>query len=339
VVRAAALNREAGDLAEVMVLMCNQTRMLRMQGRVTAAQELFEQIDRWHAASAPNPRAWLVSRVGASEVLRELGRYDEALQALDQPESEMRQHLGPLYAAVLVARAKVWLALGQHTRARQTLDPIGDEEADRPDWLRAQCGLIAAQVAARIRGGGAGDDPGDHERAMLEAAARSAPRQLRRSAWLECELQRAQWLDPDTGAALAESLALIATHHAMLGHAQQARLCEAAQRLAAGQIDAALRAARQAQACQQHRFGDTAAAESVQPCGGSVIERDLVLARVLLAAQHSDARTALDAAGAHLQAVLKQHVPPEFQDSFLHRNPANCELLTLLQGIDSATPR
>lgn len=336
VVRAAALSREAGDTAEVMVLMCNQTRMLRMQGRMVAAQELFERIDRWHAASAPNPRAWLVSRVGASEVLRELGRYGEAMQALDQPVDQMHQHLGPLYAAALLARAKVWLALGQHARARQTLDQLGDDPAALPDWLRAQCGLLAAQVAARIRGGGGGDRPGDQERAMLEAAAESAPRHLRRASWFECELQRAAWLDPGTGASLAESIQMIATHHGMVGYAQQARLCEAAQRLASGQIDAALRAVRQAQASQQHCFGAGATSEPVQPIGGSALERDLVFARVLLAARQPDARTVLDAAGAHVQELLKQHVPPEFHDSFLHRNPANCQLLTLLQG--SASP-
>ena len=338
-VRAIALNREAGDMAEVMVLMCNQTRMLRLQGRMVAAQALFERIDRWHAASAPNPRAWLVSRVGACEVLRELGRYGEALQALDQPEAELHQHLGPLYVAALLARAKVWLGLGQHARARQTLDAIGDDQAELPDWLRAQSGLLAAQVAARVRGGGERDDPGDPEWTLLEAAVRAAPRQARRSAWLECELQRAAWLPPDTGAALAESIATVAVHHDLVGHAQQARLSEAAQRLAGGQIDAALRAVRQAQSYQQHCFGDDTTAEAVQPCGGSALGRDLVIARVLWAARQSDARDGLDAAGTHLRALLRLHVPAEFRDSFLHRHPANLELMTLLGGSDPVSTR
>jgi tetratricopeptide (TPR) repeat protein len=332
VAHAAALNRDAGDTAEVMVLMCNQTRMLRLQGRMAAAQELFERIDRWHAASAPNPRAWLVSRVGAGEVLRELGRYDEALQALDHREADMRQHMGPLYAAALLARAKIWLALGQHARARQTLDAIGSDRTELPDWLHAQCDLLAAQVAARIRGGGSCDEPSDQERALLEAGARAAPRQSRRSTWLECELQRAAWADPETGAALAENIATVAVHHALVGHAQQARLCEAAQRLAAGQIDTALRVVRQAQAFQQHRFPGAAGAETVLPCGGSAVERDLTVVRVLLAAQQPDAQTVLDAAGAHLQGMLTQHVPAEFHDSFLHRNPANLKLMTLLRN-------
>lgn len=331
--RATTLNRDAGDSAEVMVLMCNRTRTLRMQGRMVTAQEQFEHIDRWHASSAPNPRAWLVSRVGASEVLRELGRHDEALRALDQPSEEMRQHLGSLYAAVLLARSKVWLALGQHARARQALTEIGADAEALPVWLRAQLGLLAVQVAVRIRGDGAGGRPGDQEWAMLEEAARLAPRARRRAVWIECELQRAAWLEPAAGAALAESIEMIATHHALIGHAQQARLCEAAQRLAAGQIDAALRAVRQAQASQQHRFTDNAGAEPVHPCGGSAVERDLVLARVLIAAGQPDARAELDAAGARLQAVLKHHVPGEFHDSFLHRNPAHSELLRLLSAL------
>jgi hypothetical protein len=101
-----------------------------------------------------------------------------------------------------------------------------------------------------------------------------------------------------------------------------------------GAHDAALRAVRQAQASQQHRFGDSASAEPAHPCGGSTVERDLVLARVLLAAHLPDARTQLDAAGARLQALLKNHVPAEFHANFLHRNPANGALLTLLRALN-----
>ena len=337
VTRAAALNRDAEDTAEVMVSMCNQTRMLRAQGRMVAAQELFERIDRWHAASAPNPRAWLVSRVGAAEVLRELGRHREALQALEQPEADMRQHMGPLYVAALLAQARIWLALGQHARAGQAMSAIGDEGVELPDWLRAQCGLLAAQLAARLRGA-ANRDPGDQARALLEAAARAAPRQARRSAWLECELQRAAWLDSESGAALAEHIALAAAQHGLAGHAQQARLCEAAQRLAGGHIEAALGALRQAQGWQQRHFADADGAEPVHPCGGSACERDLIVARVMLAAGHADAPVLLAAAGARLHEQVKQHVPAEFRDSFMRRNPVHAELMALLQGSATRAP-
>ena len=327
--RASDLYREAGEPAEVMVMMCNQTRLLRQQGRVVAAHKLFEQIDRWHAANAPNPRAWLVSRAGGSEVMRKLGHYAESLHLLDQPLGDVRRHMGRFYPAFPLAQAKLWLALGQHARAQQAIAEMGEGLSESPDWLQARCGLAAAQVAARIRGGGDGERPGAVEWQRLEDAARLAPRQLRRSAWFECELQRAAWLEPTAGAALAESIDIIAMHHRMIGYAQQAKLCAASQRLAAGQAKAALQLVRAAQADQQHHFADAASAEPVHPCGGSEAARDLVIARVLSATGQADAQAVIDAARQRLTAQLEHHVPAQFRDSFRRRNLVHRELLAL----------
>jgi DNA-binding SARP family transcriptional activator len=325
--RACALYREAGESAEVMVMLCNRTRHLRQQGRIVAAQDVFEQIDRWHAASAPNPRAWLVSRAGASEVLRDLGRYRDSLQLLDQPREEVRSHMGRLVAAFGLAQAKLWLALGQPTRARQAIVEMDRDLADAPDWLQARCGLAAAQVGARIRGGGECDRPSKAEWLLLDRASALAPRQLRRSAWFECELQRAAWLEPSAGAALADSIDLVATHHGMVGYAQQAKLCAAAQRLACGQTGAALQRVRAAQADQLHRFGEAQSAEPVHPSGGSEAERDLVFARVLTACGEPDAQAVIAGAQQRLADALHAQVAPEFQAGFRERNPVHRALL------------
>ena len=143
----------------------------------------------------------------------------------------------------------------------------------------------------------------------------------------------AAWLEPTAGAALADSIDIIAMHHGMVGYAQQARLCAAAQRLAAGQTASALQRVRAAQEQLQHRFADEPAAEPVHPCGGSEAERDLVIARVLLAADQADARPVIVAAHRRLTTTLELHVPPEFRDSFLHRNPVHRDLLALVRGI------
>lgn len=330
--RACELYREAGEPAEVMVMLCNRTRHLRQQGRMVAAQDVFEQIDRWHAANAPNPRAWLVSRAGGSEVLRELGRYRDSLHLLDQPRDEVLCHMGRLYAAFALAQAKLWLALGQHARAQQAIAEMGDDLSGAPDWLQARCGLAMAQVAARIRGGGECDRPAKAEWRLLDRASALAPRQLRRSAWFECELQRAAWLEPSAGAALADSIDLVAMHHGMVGYAQQAKLCAAAQRLACGQAGAALQRVRAAQADQQHRFGEAQSAEPVHPSGGSVAERDLVVARVLSACGQPDAQTVIDAAHQRLACALQAQVAPEFQAGFRERNPVHRALLALTRG-------
>ena len=328
--RAAEHYREAGEPAEVMVMMCNQTLRLRSQGRMRAARDLFERIDRWHAANAPNPRAWQVSRVGACEVLRELGRYDESLQSLHQPIAEVRLHLGRWFAARAVAEARLWLALGQLSRAQQAIGDMGDLSV-LPDWLQARCRLTAVQVAARIHGGGECDRPTADDWKMLEDAAQAAPRDQRRATWFECELQRAAWLEPTTGAALAESIDIVATHHAMVGHAQQAKLCVAERRLAAGQTALALHWVRGAQRAQQHRFGDEPAAEPVHPCGGSEAERDLTIARVLLAAGEADAQAVVVAAQERLTRLQAEHVAPEFANSFRNRNPVHRDLMALVR--------
>ncbi|MES2957135.1 MAG: AAA family ATPase [Pseudomonadota bacterium] len=331
--RACALYREAGEPAEVMVMMCNRTRHLRQQGRMVAAQEVFEQIDRWHAANAPNPRTWMVTRAGGSEVLRELGRYRDSLQVLNQPREEVRSHMGRLVAAFALAQAKLWLALGQSARAGQAIAEMDRDLADAPDWLQARCGLAAAQVGARIRGGGECDRPTKAEWLLLDRASALAPRQLRRSAWFECELQRAAWLEPSAGAALADSIDLVAMDHGMVGYAQQAKLCAAAQRLACGQAGAALQRARAAQADQQHRFGEAQSAEPVHPSGGSVAERDLILARVLLACDQPDAPALIAAARQRLGFALQAHVPAQFQAGFRDRNPVHRALLALSSGM------
>ncbi|MEO7244852.1 MAG: AAA family ATPase [Rubrivivax sp.] len=327
--KACDLYREAGEPAEMMVMMCNRTRHLRQQGRVVSAQALFEQIDRWHAANAPNPRAWLVSRAGASEVLRELGRYDEALRLLDPPLPEIRQHMASLYPAFPLAQARLWLELGQPARARQALADVAGELPASPDWLQARCGLAAAQVALRIKSGGDAGRPGRAEWKLLDEANALAPRGHRRSAWFECELQRAAWLEPAAGAALADSIDLIATQRGMVGYALQAKLCAAAQRLAAGETDRALERVRAAQAHQHHRFAGGDAEEPVHPCGGSEAARDLVIARVLLAARQPDASAVLAAARERLAALCLRHVAPEFRASFRDRNPVHRELLAL----------
>ena len=330
--RASELYRAAGEASEVMVMMCNQTLNLRQQGRMAATRERFEDIDRWHASNAPNPRAWLVSRVGGCEVLRELGHYDAALRMLRQPLAEVRLRLGPLYAAFALAEARLWLALGQLARAQQAVGEMGDDLAMLPEWLQARCRLTAVQVAARVRGAGECDRPSAADWQMLEGAARLAPRDHRRSAWFECDLQRAAWLEPATGAALAESIDIVATHHGLVGHAQQARLLVAERRLAAGQTGLALQWVHAARRAELHRFGDEATPEPVHPCGNSEAGRDLIVARVLLAAGDAEARPVIAAADRRLAALLEQHVPEEFRHGFLHRNPVHRELLTLVRS-------
>lgn len=324
--RTEALYREAGEPAEVFTVLCNRTRVLRQQGRIHAAAELFERIDRWHAAAAPNPRAWIAARIGACETLRDLGRYDEALRVLEQPDDELRLHLGRLYPAVALAQARLWLELGQLHRAQQTVNALGRSLDTLPDWLRARCGLAVAQVGARLRGDGSADRPGRDDWRALDAASAIAPRERRRSAWLECELQRAAWLEPAAGAALAESLCAVADAHELYGHAIAARLGAAQRHLDVGQPQRAAVLIAAARANATRCFD--AEPEPVSSVGGSA-HADWVIAQVLRRTEPDAAARHIEAAQGRLRERIAAHVPEPFRSAFVQRHPVHRALFAL----------
>jgi DNA-binding SARP family transcriptional activator len=327
--RAFALRRDSGDLADAMQVLCNLTRVYRMQGRMVRAQAAFEEIDRWHAAAAPNPRAWVGLRAPFSELHCDLDHLRVALEALEvEPDAALRA-AGRVAAAWPIARAKLWLRLGQHTRARQALAAGLASAGDAPGWLRARWYLLHAQVAARVRGGGIADQPGDDAIELLDRASRLAPRDQRRSAWFECELQRAAWIEPTAGAALAEVLESLARQQGMMGYALHALHRVAERRMAGGLVDHAMAALREARGLRSWTFGDSEPPESVFPCGMSRAEAALIDARVSRAVNEPGANEALDAAIQDLRCVARDQVPEPFRDSFLHRNPVNRELLAL----------
>ena len=125
---------------------------------------------------------------------------------------------------------------------------------------------------------------------------------------------------PDEGEAMATNLALWATTRerygvALAGHVRAAAcaLALAAPARALPHVEAALHLAKQ-----------------YQPDSFYLPEMWLVAAQTLAAlGRDADARRSVADGVAWLMAVHDAHVPPEFRDSFLHRNPVNRELLAL----------
>ena len=118
-----------------------------------------------------------------------------------------------------------------------------------------------------------------------------------------------------------------------MGHTLHALYRVAERRLAAGQLDEALAAVREAREMRASRFGDDESSEPVFPCGSSLVEIDLIDARIALAVNEPGAPSRLDAAVRRLRRVADEQVPEPFRDSFLHRNPVNRELLALAQRV------
>jgi hypothetical protein len=72
-----------------------------------------------------------------------------------------------------------------------------------------------------------------------------------------------------------------------------------------------------------------ALAESFLPENMTIPDMLLTAHRVFSAVRDSRARGVAERAVNWIYTTAGTHVPPEFRDSFLHRNPVNRELLTL----------
>jgi tetratricopeptide (TPR) repeat protein len=328
VARAMAIERDCGDKVELMRSMVNSLRYYRAQGRLQTALACWQDIERWHAAEAPNPLSHSTATSGMAEALCDLERWDEALQLVDRDLDRALRAAGRLALAWPVARAKTWLALGQPARALQALQAGEPDRAAAPGWLDARWLLMRARTEARLRSDRL-DHAGDAALAWLEQAARAAPRDHRRLSWFECELQRAAWSAPADGAARAELVASLAQQQGMIGHALHARWRAAERLLAAGRVDAAQQQWQQAQALRHWRFGDAAAGEPVFASGLSTLEAEAIeLALLRDSASPAAAARAAELA-ARLHTLAAARVPAAFRDAFLHRHPVHRELLAL----------
>ena len=326
--RAEVLDREIGDKVETMRVLVNNLRYYRGQGRLQHALERWQVIERWHTAEAPNPVSYANATSGMAEALCDMERYGDALALIEHDSEATRRAVGRLGLAWPVARAKIWLALGQSARALQALQAGEPDRAAAPGWLDARWLLLRARTEARLQGQRP-DRPGDAALAWLEQAARAAPRDHRRLSWFECELQRAAWSKPAAGAALAEMVASLAQQQGMIGHALHAR-CRAAERLLAeDRIDAARQQWQQAQTLRRWRFGNSSTDEPVFPSGLTLIEVEWIELALLHKSAKSVASSRAAEVTARLRALAETGVAAEFRDAFLHRHPVNCELFAL----------
>jgi DNA-binding SARP family transcriptional activator len=243
------------------------------------------------------------------------GRFAQALLHLDAAEPVTRELNAERLPVVTARRARLWLALGQHARAQQVLQSLlGQPEVvlSAAFWAR----LLDERLRCEL-----GQPPGDglaRAEALLPASGRldlRLPLRIEQTAQAPAAMAL-QMLER----VVDEALALGFRGHAL------AALLRAAERAATIDGDRALALARRALAL---------AAQGVTSLLDPA-ERWLQPARAALAAGEVQlARQWAEEGAAWLRATAQQHVPPEFRDSFLHRNPVNRDLLALASRLQA----
>jgi DNA-binding SARP family transcriptional activator/tetratricopeptide (TPR) repeat protein len=309
---ACELAREAGLTELLSEASSNLASTLAKTGRVRRAAELGAQavaLMRTEAGLTGRP---LQSQLMLAHRLRDLGRYTEALPLFEEALAGFRAAGSRFWIAAAEHRlALAWIQLGQYARAQRLLAQPPAVEVPRAQamWLAARAEL------ARLAAGSAGEAVASIRQAMALLAS-----DTENGSYRIVTLFATAIVPPDEGEALATALAAWANARerfgmALAAHVRAARcaLAQNAAARAAPHVEAALRLAPEYEMDSMYR-GELwwVAHRTFAACGDA-----------------PSARRALDEGCDWVHAVARQHVPPQFRDSFLHRNPVNRELLTL----------
>ena len=303
------LARDAGRTDLLWRSLSNGAAGLAKLGRVRQACEISTQA-RQLALDAGTGRIRLLQQQAPhAHRLRDVGRYAEALPLLEEALAGLRAEGSATDIAMTQQRlALLFLHLGQPARAQRLL---AEEHSRLPPGITMFQRVLQAEVAHRT-GGDAhvrirealalvpGTDDIFHRIATLFASSIVAA---------------------DEGEALASSLASWASVRERFGLAMAAHVRAAGCAAAQG---AWQRAVPHAEAAL------TLVRADYQPESFYLGELWLVVGRVFDAVgRPGPARTALADGYAWAMALHDDHVPVEFRDSFLHRNPVNRELVAL----------
>jgi DNA-binding SARP family transcriptional activator len=246
------------------------------------------------------------------------GRYRQALRAINDSLVRLDEFAPGFRIPVLMHRCVCWAQLGQWARLHQELEAVGDgPELRRITRLRKLTLRYAMELAQGRRNV-------QLLEAALEFALEGELHDHRHAVLLELAMARA----PDAGLRLLDEVGATA---AELGHAGTviAAQCRSARLaavlgehdLAGQQARAALAGAAHADLVHQYR------AELWLHCGAAL---DAV-------GDHDQARKVLETGREWIEATAAEHVPVEFRDSFLQRNPVNRRLLELAGRLSGRT--
>ncbi|HET9977404.1 MAG TPA: AAA family ATPase [Burkholderiaceae bacterium] len=287
----------------------NIAQSLKAAGRVQQSLDTVLQARRYAQAFDDARGAAYMLDMMTLALLRDLGRYAEAVRAGEVALLSMAQN--PSRAPVVHGHmAWLWLQLGQHARARQALDASQAQPVPPP--MRARVAQLEGRLMLALQ------QPGSA--AAFERAQADAPLAGRTLLQSLVALDHARTLAPAAAVAACEAVAQRCSSLRYAGAALTARLRAAAFALDAGEADRAVAHARAVLDAPADIVAD-----DLCPA-----ERWLIAARAFEAGGRADeARAALENGRTWVQRTAEAHVGAEFRDSFLNRNRVNAELLAL----------
>ncbi|HEV7575363.1 MAG TPA: AAA family ATPase [Caldimonas sp.] len=241
-------------------------------------------------------------------VYQNLGRYADALAAIERAEALNVAHLGGLH----VRYASAYTVLGQFARVRRHLDVIGEQTPMTPG-LRLTAMILRLRLF-RVAGTRAPPGQGvDEVLRQAEQVAVASQKVAPRVRWL---LARAEFLDADAAVEAAREAGALALAKGLHGSRIGAEVLLARALMRQGEAKAALPRVRIA----------LGLAASYQPDVVYFAEIGQAAHEVLTANGENGAAILRDTVD-WIQRVTAHQVPAEFRDSFMHRNPVNRDLL------------
>jgi tetratricopeptide (TPR) repeat protein len=296
-----------GDLAELATLTSNLATVKGNLGHVGEALELAQRslALQIQLGTTEGPGGGVVETyVGLYCGMA--GRYREALAMLDSALIRFRRDGQTLWIAVAANhRAQFLIELGQFARARQAL------AFDVPpvESVRARRENIAARIERAL-----GKSGRVELQRALDILAQGGDPHVRMHALLD----EAAVLEPATAVARCEEVARMAAELEFVGVAMKADLLRARALHRANAVDAAVGLLRE----MLPRLA------TVQPADLYLPDAWWIAAQVFEAGGAADeAANALAQGRQWIRQTALPHVPDEFRDSFLDRNPINAAIL------------
>ena len=296
-----------GDLSELASLTSNLATVRGNLGKVQEALELAQRALalQTQLGATDGPTGGVVETyVGLYCGM--VGRYREALEWLDSALGRFQRDKQLLWTAVAANhKAQFLLQLGQHARARHTLQV----EPAPVDSVRARGATVAARIERALGGSG---------QVQLQTALRALGPGADPHVRMHTLLDDTDSRDPQATLLRCDEVLRMAQQLEFAGVAMKARLLHAFAQSRAGQTAGAATAMREL----------TVQIADVQPADLYLPEAWWLAAQVFEAnGDGDDALMALARGAQWVRRVALPNVPDEFRDSFLSRNATNRALL------------
>jgi hypothetical protein len=292
---------------ELMVIHGNLAASLSCSGRLDASIEHALTSERLRAMNRETTPKASMTPGTLMRMLREAGRYAEAMRWAELARAEFESQLPGWLAVQLAQEAWLWIHLGQLPRARAALRRARECEVGAA-WIPAALTYREGQLERA-----SGRDP----RALFEAALAQFSVEGRRITRAAIELDLASVIEPAAGRKIALAVLRESEARGQAGMALAARIRAVQCTLDAGSTDEAATLAR------------TALAGSADVPTDDVYRGELwwQAYRALAAAGARDEADAARQQGVQwLQRIAREELPAAMREAFLEGNPVNRQL-------------